>query len=37
MAKSRKGYTKPSRNKINQKKDLARIKKNQEILSGLKK
>ena len=37
MAKARKGYTKPGKNKINQKKDLTRIKKNQEILSSLKK
>ena len=37
MAKARKGHTKPSKNKINQSKDQARIKKNQEILSSLRK
>ena len=37
MARARKGHTKQTKNKINQAKNLKRIKTNQEILSNLKK
>jgi hypothetical protein len=37
MAKSATGHQRPAKNKINQKKNLKRIKSNQEILNNLKK
>jgi hypothetical protein len=37
MAKSATGHQRPAKNKGNQKKSLNRIKKNQEIVSNLKK
>jgi hypothetical protein len=37
MARARKGHTKQSKNKGNQKKNLKRIKTTQEVLSNLKK
>ena len=37
MAKARNGFTKPARNKENQKKDQKRVIKNMEILKNFKK